>query len=127
MVSHDLLQLCTTRAKPRPKARDTIILSFQASSGGVGGAAGAGAGPRYFSAETRQDLLRVEAAWTANIVNSVIRLGVSCSNDSINCITDFKERRKLSFNRLRLLVVHLSLCVVNVLYKLLLNYVHINS
>lgn len=34
-------------------------------------------GPRYFSAETRQDLLRVEAAWTANIVNSVIRLGVS--------------------------------------------------
>ncbi|KAJ2948217.1 hypothetical protein O0L34_g10026 [Tuta absoluta] len=34
-------------------------------------------GPRYFSAETRQELLRVEAAWTANIVNSVIRLGVS--------------------------------------------------
>ncbi|XP_013188019.2 gamma-1-syntrophin [Amyelois transitella] len=32
-------------------------------------------GPRYFSAETRQELLRVEAAWTANIVNSVIRLG----------------------------------------------------
>lgn len=33
--------------------------------------------PRYFSAETRQDLLRVEQAWTHNIVNSVIRLGVS--------------------------------------------------
>ncbi|XP_026317883.1 gamma-2-syntrophin [Hyposmocoma kahamanoa] len=31
--------------------------------------------PRYFSAETRQDLLRVEQAWTHNIVNSVIRLG----------------------------------------------------
>ncbi|CAF4862363.1 unnamed protein product [Pieris macdunnoughi] len=37
----------------------------------------ASAGPRYFSTETRQELLRVEAAWTANIVNSVIRLGVS--------------------------------------------------
>lgn len=33
------------------------------------------AGPRYFSVETRQDLLRIEAAWTAAIVNSVIRLG----------------------------------------------------
>ncbi|KAG7310296.1 hypothetical protein JYU34_003051 [Plutella xylostella] len=32
-------------------------------------------GPRYFSAETRQELLRLEAAWTANVVNSVIRLG----------------------------------------------------
>ncbi|GBP82721.1 Gamma-1-syntrophin [Eumeta japonica] len=27
------------------------------------------AGPRYFSVETRQDLLRIEAAWTAAIVN----------------------------------------------------------
>lgn len=44
----------------------------QSSAGGPGAN-----GPRYFSAETRQDLLRVEAAWTANIVNSVIRLGVS--------------------------------------------------
>ncbi|XP_012543922.1 gamma-1-syntrophin [Bombyx mori] len=42
----------------------------QSSSAGVGTP-----GPRYFSAETRQELLRVEAAWTANIVNSVIRLG----------------------------------------------------
>ncbi|KAJ0182205.1 hypothetical protein K1T71_001574 [Dendrolimus kikuchii] len=42
----------------------------QSSAGGPGTP-----GPRYFSAETRQDLLRVEAAWTANIVNSVIRLG----------------------------------------------------
>ncbi|CAH2101997.1 unnamed protein product [Euphydryas editha] len=32
-------------------------------------------GPRYFSAETRHELLRLEAAWTANIVNSVVRLG----------------------------------------------------
>lgn len=47
----------------------------QASAAGVCGAAPPG--PRYFSAETRQDLLRVEAAWTHNIVNSVIRLGVS--------------------------------------------------
>ncbi|CAG9796266.1 unnamed protein product [Diatraea saccharalis] len=31
--------------------------------------------PRYFSAETRQELLRVEAAWTNNVVNSVVRLG----------------------------------------------------
>ncbi|XP_045459976.1 gamma-2-syntrophin isoform X2 [Melitaea cinxia] len=31
-------------------------------------------GPRYFSAETRHELLRLEAAWTANIVNSVVRL-----------------------------------------------------
>ncbi|XP_063825058.1 gamma-2-syntrophin [Ostrinia nubilalis] len=43
---------------------------------GVGPGVGpGGAGPRYFSAETRQDLLRVEAAWTANIVNAVVRLG----------------------------------------------------
>ncbi|XP_052737964.1 gamma-1-syntrophin isoform X2 [Bicyclus anynana] len=33
------------------------------------------AAPRYFSAETRHELLRLEAAWTANIVNSVVRLG----------------------------------------------------
>lgn len=46
----------------------------QSSAPGPGGV-GTGTGPRYFSAETRQDLLRVEAAWTANIVNSVIRLG----------------------------------------------------
>lgn len=37
----------------------------------------AAAAPRYFSAETRHELLRLEAAWTANIVNSVVRLGVS--------------------------------------------------
>ncbi|XP_049882422.1 gamma-1-syntrophin [Pectinophora gossypiella] len=43
----------------------------QSSACGPGGAPG----PRYFSAETRQELLRVEAAWTASIVNSVIRLG----------------------------------------------------
>ncbi|XP_052750175.1 gamma-1-syntrophin [Galleria mellonella] len=43
----------------------------QASAGAGPGAAG----PRYFSAETRRDLLRVEQAWTANIVNSVVRLG----------------------------------------------------
>ncbi|KAL0850702.1 hypothetical protein ABMA28_006647 [Loxostege sticticalis] len=42
---------------------------------GAGGAGPGAAGPRYFSAETRQDLLRVEAAWTANIVNAVVRLG----------------------------------------------------
>ncbi|XP_045780787.1 gamma-2-syntrophin [Maniola jurtina] len=35
----------------------------------------AAAAPRYFSAETRHELLRLEAAWTANIVNSVVRLG----------------------------------------------------
>ncbi|XP_053608940.1 gamma-1-syntrophin isoform X2 [Plodia interpunctella] len=45
---------------------------FLVQSGAPGPAA---PGPRYFSAETRQELLRVEAAWTANIVNSVIRLG----------------------------------------------------
>ncbi|XP_072938520.1 gamma-2-syntrophin [Epargyreus clarus] len=48
---------------------------FLVQSSGAGPAGAAGAGPRYFSAETRQELLRVEAAWTANIVNSVIRLG----------------------------------------------------
>ncbi|CAH2989075.1 unnamed protein product [Chilo suppressalis] len=36
-------------------------------------------GPRYFSADTRRDLLRVEAAWTNNVVSSVVRLGVSSS------------------------------------------------
>ncbi|XP_073957256.1 syntrophin-like 2 isoform X2 [Choristoneura fumiferana] len=49
----------------------------QSSGAGAGAAVAVGvggAGPRYFSAETRQDLLRVEAAWTANIVNSVTRL-----------------------------------------------------
>lgn len=40
----------------------------------------AAAAPRYFSAETRHELLRLEAAWTANIVNSVVRLGVSVWN-----------------------------------------------
>ncbi|XP_045504150.1 gamma-1-syntrophin [Colias croceus] len=35
----------------------------------------AAAGPRYFSTDTRHELLRVEAAWTANIVHSVHRLG----------------------------------------------------
>ncbi|RVE43152.1 hypothetical protein evm_012197 [Chilo suppressalis] len=34
-------------------------------------------GPRYFSADTRRDLLRVEAAWTNNVVSSVVRLGAS--------------------------------------------------
>ncbi|XP_063548192.1 gamma-1-syntrophin [Cydia strobilella] len=43
----------------------------QSSGAGPGGGA---AGPRYFSAETRRELLRVEAAWTSNIVNSVTRL-----------------------------------------------------
>lgn len=63
-----------------------------------------GAGPRYFSAETRQDLLRVEAAWTANIVNSVIRLGV-CYLHYV--ITTFQAREiytSLS-NRPRLLIL----------------------
>ncbi|XP_068626762.1 gamma-2-syntrophin isoform X2 [Battus philenor] len=44
----------------------------QASGAGPGASP---AGPRYFSADTRRDLLRVEAAWTHNIVNSVVRLG----------------------------------------------------
>ncbi|KAJ8735931.1 hypothetical protein PYW07_007551 [Mythimna separata] len=48
---------------------------FLVQSSAPGPAGAAALGPRYFSAETRQDLLRVEAAWTANIVNSVIRLG----------------------------------------------------
>ncbi|KPJ10148.1 Gamma-1-syntrophin [Papilio machaon] len=44
----------------------------QASGTGPGAAP---AGPRYFSADTRRDLLRVEAAWTHPTVNSVVRLG----------------------------------------------------
>ncbi|XP_022822209.1 gamma-1-syntrophin [Spodoptera litura] len=48
---------------------------FLVQSSAPGPAGAAPPGPRYFSAETRQDLLRVEAAWTTNIVNSVIRLG----------------------------------------------------
>ncbi|VVC95268.1 unnamed protein product [Leptidea sinapis] len=32
-------------------------------------------GPRYFSTETRHELLRLEAAWTADVVDAVIRLG----------------------------------------------------
>lgn len=55
-----------------------------AGGGGAGAGAG-GRGPRYFSAETRRELLRVEAAWTANIVNSVIRLGVSGGAMGCDC------------------------------------------
>ncbi|KAG6441942.1 gamma-1-syntrophin [Manduca sexta] len=48
----------------------------QSSGAGVGGVGGVVApGPRYFSADTRRDLLRVEAAWTASIVGAVVRLG----------------------------------------------------
>lgn len=32
--------------------------------------------PRYLSVETRQELLRIESAWHAAIVTSVIKLGV---------------------------------------------------
>ncbi|XP_059046935.1 gamma-2-syntrophin [Achroia grisella] len=42
----------------------------QASAAGPGAA-----GPRYFSTETRQQLLRVDRAWTANVLHSVVRLG----------------------------------------------------
>ncbi|CAH0727687.1 unnamed protein product, partial [Brenthis ino] len=42
------------------------------SSAALGAAA---APPRYFSADTRHALLRLEAAWTASVVNSVVRLG----------------------------------------------------
>ncbi|CAH0592731.1 unnamed protein product [Chrysodeixis includens] len=48
---------------------------FLVQSSAAGPAGAAPPGPRYFSAETRRDLLRVDQAWTANIVNSVIRLG----------------------------------------------------
>lgn len=37
------------------------------------------AGPRYLSVETRQELLRIESAWTAAILTSVIKLGVICN------------------------------------------------
>lgn len=49
----------------------------QSSSAGPPALGPSALGPRYFSAETRQDLLRVEAAWTHSIVGSVVRLGVS--------------------------------------------------
>ncbi|CAG9581997.1 unnamed protein product [Danaus chrysippus] len=42
------------------------------SSGALGGP-----GPRYFSADTRHELLRLEAAWTAAVVHAVLRLGVT--------------------------------------------------
>ncbi|XP_063899815.1 gamma-1-syntrophin [Helicoverpa armigera] len=48
---------------------------FLVQSSAAGPAGAAPPGPRYFSAETRRDLLRVEAAWTNNIVSSVVRLG----------------------------------------------------
>lgn len=50
---------------------------FLVQSSLAGPAGAAAPGPRYFSTETRRDLLRVDQAWTANIVNSVIRLGVT--------------------------------------------------
>ncbi|XP_064072682.1 gamma-1-syntrophin [Vanessa tameamea] len=43
---------------------------LQSSAGSL-----AAPGPRYFSAETRHDLLRLDAAWTNNVVASVVRLG----------------------------------------------------
>ncbi|KAM3956754.1 LOW QUALITY PROTEIN: syntrophin-like 2 [Aphomia sociella] len=46
---------------------------FLVQAGGGGGPGAPGA--RYFSTETRQELLRVEAAWTSNVVDSVVRLG----------------------------------------------------
>ncbi|CAB3241297.1 unnamed protein product [Arctia plantaginis] len=60
----------------------------QPSAAGPGGAAAPA--PRYFSAETRQDLLRLDAAWTANIVNSVIRLG---------CVWDYRRPNPVKAER----------------------------
>ncbi|XP_077291280.1 syntrophin-like 2 isoform X2 [Arctopsyche grandis] len=45
------------------------------------------AGPRYLSVETRQELLRIESAWTAAILTSVIKLG--CFNQFRHLISNF--------------------------------------
>lgn len=40
--------------------------------------------PRYLSVETKQELLRIENSWTAAIVTSVIKLGVSSALKCFN-------------------------------------------